>query len=55
MTPEAITMLIIAIGIVWGGCAASVIALRRRPERADYPAGGHDDGRAEQAPVIHDT
>lgn len=55
MTPVAITFLIIAILVVWGGLVASVLLLRRRPERTDYPPGDTDDHREDDAPVIRDT
>ena len=37
MTPIAITFLILAIAVVWGGLIASTLYLRRRPERTTYP------------------
>ncbi|WP_418275308.1 methionine/alanine import family NSS transporter small subunit [Isoptericola jiangsuensis] len=55
MTTEAILMLIVALVIVWGGLVLSILALRARPERADYPAGGYDDAGEEDAIVRHDT
>lgn len=55
MTGIAITFLILAIAIVWGGLVASALFLRSRPERADYPAGGIDDHREDEAPIEHDT
>ncbi len=45
MTPLAIVFLVISIVVIWGGFALSTIALARRPERTDYPAGG--EGEAE--------
>jgi hypothetical protein len=55
MTPIAITFLIIAIIVVWGGLIGSILLLRRRPERADYPPGEIDDHREDDAPIIRDT
>lgn len=55
MTPVAITFLILAILLLWGGLIASVLALRSRPERSTYPPGGTDDHREDDAPIIHDT
>lgn len=43
MTGLAIAFLILAIVIVWGGLIASVLYLRARPERADFPAGGDNE------------
>ncbi len=37
MSATAIVMLIVAISIVWGGLAASIVFLRRRPEKAEMP------------------
>ncbi len=56
MTPIAIVFLILAVLVVWGGFVASLVFLRRRPERGDYPEGGVDDSRADDdAPAIRDT
>ena len=55
MTPIAITFLILAILIVWGGLIASTLYLRRRPELTTYPAGDTDDHREDDAPIIRDT
>jgi hypothetical protein len=55
VTGIAITFLILAILIVWGGLVASVLYLRARPERSDYPAGGIDDHREDDAPAVRDT
>lgn len=43
MTPIAITFLILALTIIWGGLIASTVFLLRRPEVAQYPAGGDDE------------
>lgn len=43
MSADAAIMMIVALVIVWGGLVASILALRARPERADYPPGGEDD------------
>ncbi|GAA1605954.1 methionine/alanine import family NSS transporter small subunit [Leucobacter chromiireducens] len=42
MTPIAITFLVLALTIIWGGLIASTVFLARRPEVAEYPAGGED-------------
>ncbi len=57
MTPVAITFLILAILIVWGGLIASALHLRRRPElaAAEYPPGGVDDHREDAGIIEHDT
>lgn len=55
MTPIAIIFLVLSVLVVWGGFAASTLHLARRPERGDYPEGGADDHREEQAPPIRDT
>lgn len=55
MTPIAITVLVLSLIIVWGGLIASILFLRRFPEVSSYPAGGLDDHREDEAPVIHDT
>lgn len=39
MSAGAITMMIIAITLVWGGLVAAIIQLRRHPERSDDGAG----------------
>ncbi|GAA1757956.1 methionine/alanine import family NSS transporter small subunit [Agromyces humatus] len=55
MTPIAIVFLVLAIVLVWGGLIASVLFLRSRPELEQYPAGGDDDHREDDAPIIRDT
>jgi hypothetical protein len=55
MTPVAIVFLVLALVVVWGGLAASIMFLRRRPELTEYPPGGTDDARGEGAPIVHDT
>ncbi|MDQ4137938.1 MAG: methionine/alanine import family NSS transporter small subunit [Actinomycetota bacterium] len=55
MSPTAIVFLILSILIVWGGFAASLVLLARRPERTAYPEGGADDHREDDAPPIRDT
>lgn len=44
MTATAILFLVLSLVLVWGGLAASAIALAIRPERRLYPSGGDDDG-----------
>ncbi|ANC32113.1 methionine/alanine import family NSS transporter small subunit [Isoptericola dokdonensis] len=55
MSTEAVLMMIVALVIVWGGLVVSILALRARPERADYPAGGEDDHREDTEILRHDT
>lgn len=55
MTPTAIVFLIGAILIVWGGLVASILLLRARPERTDYPAGGEHEERDDSGPFERDT
>ncbi|BDZ64834.1 methionine/alanine import family NSS transporter small subunit [Agromyces mangrovi Wang et al. 2018] len=55
MTGIAIAFLIIALLVVWGGLVASILYLRRRPEAGEYPPGGEDDHREDEAPIEHDT
>jgi len=43
MTPIAILCLSGSVLLIGGGLVASVVALVRRPERADYPDGGTDE------------
>ena len=42
MSAVAILFLVISIVLVWGGLAASVVFLARRPEVPSYPAGGEE-------------
>lgn len=42
MTPLAVTFLIVAVLIIWGGLVASTVMLSRHPEVGAYPAGGDD-------------
>ena len=39
MTASALIVLILAILVLWGGLAASLVALRMSPERVTYPPG----------------
>jgi hypothetical protein len=55
MTPLAIVFLVLALVVVWGGLAASIVFVRRQPELAEYPPGGTDDARGEGAPIVRDT
>ncbi|MDR7383376.1 methionine/alanine import family NSS transporter small subunit [Promicromonospora iranensis] len=58
MTGEAIALLVVSLVVVWGGLAVSIIALVRRPERADFPHGWQNEGGPEDRPeeaVEHDT
>jgi hypothetical protein len=38
MSTGAVIMLVLAILIVWGGLAASILALRRHPDQPDEPS-----------------
>ncbi|MGO2139027.1 MAG: methionine/alanine import family NSS transporter small subunit [Leucobacter sp.] len=42
MTPIAITFLVLALTIIWGGLIGSTVFLAKRPEVTAYPAGGED-------------
>ncbi|GGH45380.1 MetS family NSS transporter small subunit [Microbacterium album] len=42
MTPIAITFLVIAAVLIWGGLATSVLFLVAKPSVAVYPDGGED-------------
>ncbi|WP_020017401.1 methionine/alanine import family NSS transporter small subunit [Promicromonospora sukumoe] len=58
MSGTAVTLLVVALVVVWGGLAVSIVALVRRPERTSYPAGGEDEGGPAgrpDGPVERDT
>ena len=58
MSGEAIALLVVSLFVVWGGLAASIVAIARRPERSDFPHGWEREGRPEDRPdepVEHDT
>ncbi|QEW02882.1 methionine/alanine import family NSS transporter small subunit [Microbacterium lushaniae] len=55
MSAVAIVFLTLAIVILWGGLIASILYLRARPDRADYPQGGEDDERPANAIIERDT
>lgn len=55
MTAVAIVFLLLALTVVWGGLLASILLLRARPEVAEYPPGGVEDHREDEAPVERDT
>lgn len=55
MSGAATVLLVLALVIVWGGLALSIVAISRKPERTDYPAGAVDDDREGDAPGIRDT
>lgn len=42
MTPLAVTFLLLAVLLLWGGLVASIVYLRTYPERASYPPGPED-------------
>lgn len=58
MTSSAIVLMVISLVVLWGGLAASIVAIVRRPDRTDWPSGGEDEGgpgdRPEK-PVERDT
>lgn len=49
MTAIAVVFLVIAVLIIWGGLIASTVALSKRPEIAEYPAGGEDAEAADRS------
>jgi hypothetical protein len=55
MSGAATVLLVLALVVVWGGLAVSIVAIVRRPERGDYPPGGVDDDHEADAPAIRDT
>lgn len=58
MSGAAAALLVVALVVVWGGLAASIVALVRRPERTSYPHGWEHEGGPEDRPdepVEHDT
>jgi hypothetical protein len=55
MTVTAVIMLIVALLVVWGGLIASIMWLRKNPERTTYPEGGFDDRREGAGIVERDT
>ncbi|MFI2487310.1 methionine/alanine import family NSS transporter small subunit [Promicromonospora kroppenstedtii] len=58
MSGTAVTLLVVALVVVWGGLAVSIAALVRRPERTSYPHGWEHEGGPEDRPdepVEHDT
>ncbi|MEV0893027.1 methionine/alanine import family NSS transporter small subunit [Promicromonospora sp. MEB111] len=58
MSGAAIILMVISIVVLWGGLAASIVAIVRRPDRTDWPEGWEDDGGPggrPDKPVEHDT
>jgi hypothetical protein len=55
MSGAATVLLVLALVVVWGGLAVSIVAIARRPERTEYPSGGADDDREGAEPGIRDT
>ncbi|MFI2361402.1 methionine/alanine import family NSS transporter small subunit [Promicromonospora sp. NPDC019610] len=58
MSGAAITLMVISIVVLWGGLAASIVAIVRRPDRTDWPEGWADENGPEDRPdkpVEHDT
>lgn len=39
MNVGAIVLLVVSLVVLWGGLAASIVLLARRPERTDWPTG----------------
>jgi hypothetical protein len=42
MNADALVLMVATLAVIWGGLAASVVLLARRPERTDLPEGGED-------------
>jgi hypothetical protein len=55
MTGSAIALMVLSLLIVWGGLVVSIVALRARPERADFPSGAEDDHREDDSITERDT
>lgn len=58
MSTAAIVLMVISLVVLWGGLAASIVAIVRRPDRTDWPSGGEDErgpGDRPEKPVEHDT
>lgn len=61
MSGAAITLLVVSLVVVWGGLAVSIVALTRRPERTEWPAGWEqapgEPGRSDRPdePIEHET
>ncbi len=53
MSGAAILMMIVAIGLVWGGLVASILFLRARPEVVDGPWVHDPDGAGGPAAGDH--
>lgn len=43
MSATAVTLLAVAVTVVWGGLAASIVALMRRPEVTEGPWAADPD------------
>ena len=55
MNTSAILLMILSLLVVWGGLVVSILALRARSERTDFPDGGLDDHREDDAITERDT
>ncbi|GHH71138.1 methionine/alanine import family NSS transporter small subunit [Promicromonospora soli] len=58
MSSAAITLMVISLVVLWGGLAASIVAIVRRPDRTEWPPGGELERGPEDRPdepVEHDT
>lgn len=55
MTLTAVIMLIVALVVVWGGLVASIMWLRKHPERTSYPDGGFDERHEDAGVARRDT
>jgi flagellar basal body-associated protein FliL len=55
MTTTSVIMLIVALVVVWGGLAASIVWLSKHPERTSYPDGGIDDHPQDAGIAERDT
>ncbi|WP_297083260.1 methionine/alanine import family NSS transporter small subunit [uncultured Demequina sp.] len=43
MSGDALALMLASMAVIWGGLAASVTFLARRPESTEMPEGGEDD------------
>jgi len=58
MSSAAVALMVISLVVLWGGLAASIVAIVRRPDRTDWPEGwDHEGGPGSRPdePVEHDT
>ncbi|WP_084127008.1 methionine/alanine import family NSS transporter small subunit [Demequina sp. NBRC 110054] len=43
MSADALLLMLLAMAVIWGGLAASIVFLARAPEHTHMPPGGEDD------------